>query len=139
MGVSQLCRDDLRQAGVLEVLHRLPVAFFVDFDGRQAAAGPAERPCHPDRRSPRGCADLERPRVLLLEDEIVKGQAVGFGHVHVAPAVPVPVQETGHLRVERRLVPWWLRAQHGSGDEDERADVESSHRAFSPRPRFRRD
>ena len=63
----------------------------------------------------------------------MKGPAVGFGHVHVSPAVPVPVQKAGHLRVECRLVPWGLRAQHGPDDEDERADVVSRHLACSPR------
>jgi hypothetical protein len=102
MGIGQPGVDEGLEAGFPEVGHGLAVPPLVDVDGDELAARLAQGPGDPDARVPGRGADLEGPGALVLEDEVVEDAAVGFGHVHVAPAAGVGVEEGLDLAVQVR-------------------------------------
>jgi hypothetical protein len=72
---------------------RLPMAFRIDLDCCELAAGLAERPRDPDARVAGRCSDLEGLRVLVFHDEAMERAPVRGRNVHVAPRSLAALEE----------------------------------------------
>ena len=130
--------DEGRDARLLEVAQRLGVARGVDLDGGELSPGLAQPPRDPDRRVAGRGADLERPRVAVLDHEVVEDLPVHPRHVHVAPLAAVSLQEAADLLVEGPVLREGGRS-HGDGQGGESGQAHGHLRDEStPRIRPRR-
>jgi hypothetical protein len=78
VGVSQTGVYDMEQAGLLEILQRLPVPARVVLDGHQFSSGLAESPRHPCRRVAGRCADVQCFGVAVLDYKVIQQPTVGL-------------------------------------------------------------